>query len=117
MTSPALLWSVLRLAGQRWTVWAVAIVLTFAYRSAGAGGFDAVMTALGPTILWAVFAYACRFLTRGGNRRQRSILPTNRPLPQAQPALIVVPPCPPEACPDVAQMVEQLPDHLRRLIR
>lgn len=117
MTPLAFLWSALRLAGRRWTVWAVAIVLTIAHRAEGAGGFDAVMMALGPTILWGTFSFACRFLTRRGNPWQRSILPTNRPLPKPQPALIVVPPCPPAACPDLAQMVERLPDHLRCLIR
>ena len=116
MTPFAFLWSVLRLAGRRWTVWPVAIVLTIAHRAEGASGLDAAAQALGPAILWAVFSYACRFLTSGANPWQRSILPTNAPLPTPQPALIVVTPCPPEASPDVAQMVERLPEHLRCLV-
>lgn len=117
MTLPRPLFVALYLAGRPWTVWVVAIGLVIAMRAEGAGGFDAVILAIGPTLLWMGFSWICRALTRHlGNPFERSILPTDKPLPKPQLAVMVVLDHEAGACPEPSRMVEQLPQNLRQMI-
>ena len=113
MSALAFTGSALWLAGRPWTVWPVGVVLAYSYQAGGGSAFDAI----GPTVLWGMASFTCRLLSGAtGGLWRRSILPANKALPAPQIAVLVVPPCPAEACPDLAQMREQLPEGLRGLL-
>ncbi|MGG5812385.1 hypothetical protein [Falsiroseomonas sp. CW058] len=70
--------------------------------------------------LWLIVVGACRILINVWlplpPARQAAPLPQEQPIPAAVPAVIVVPRCAPEACPDTATMRAQLPGNLRALM-
>ena len=108
----------MQIAGRPWTVWVFGFAMIALARASGAGGFDAVVAAIGPTVLWFGFSFVCRVLAQKmGDPFQRSILPADKPLPAAQIAVVVVPDVSTESDLDAACMVAKLPKNLRSIIR
>ena len=113
MAALALTGTALRLASRPWTVWPVGVALAYSYQASGSSPLEAI----GPTILWAMASFTCR-LAMGATSgfRRRSIVPEKPQLPAPQIAVLIVPPCPTEACPDLVQMRDRLPESLRGLL-
>ena len=110
-------WEALYRLSQPWVLWAGLLVI---------GGWYALppsrpSAALPYLFLWGLVIGGARLLINGflplPPARRAAPLPGERRPPPAQLAVIVVPPCRPEACPDRAEMLTRLPAGVRELIR
>lgn len=87
--------------------------MAYSYQAAGGSPLEAI----GPTVLWAMASFTCRLVMGATSGfRRRSIVPEKPPLPTPQIAVLIVQPCPAEACPDLGQMRDRLPESLRVLL-